>query len=762
MNRIEVLPVILINEIIVLPNTTKTLDVTGEENIKALDKALRANLGNILIFTNDSTGSPRRYGVTAKIESYNKREDGSYVASVSILQRAKWINISSVDGHYSMDYEINETIFENYQQEIALFQKLINTVAKSNVKIHNYFQVINQVSRGVTTEHAIDLIVDNIGINTDSKYEYLVARKLNERIMMLIDDVEKLSKEKSIDEEIDKGIKKKIEDTNREYYLRERLKAIQNELDEDGSETSDIEELRDRIKEAKMPESIEKRAVKELNRYQSMGPNNQESHVIRQHLEYMIDLPWNKKTEDSNDLGEVRRQLDDSHYGLEKIKERIVEYLAVKILNNKNPQTIICLAGPPGVGKTSIARSIADSLGRKFVKASLGGVRDESEIRGHRKTYVGAMAGRILNGMRDAGVKNPVFLLDEIDKMASDYKGDPSSAMLEVLDPEQNSKFKDHYLGEEFDLSEVMFIATANYLQGIPEALRDRMEIINLSSYIEQEKFHIAKNHLIERQLERHGLDKKKFEITDDAILEIIKSYTREAGVRSLERKISQVIRKAITKILIDKVKTVVVTCDNLDEFLDKKAFSYNNVKEDVHPGVVTGLAYTQFGGDTLNVEVTKFKGKGSLILTGKLGDVMKESAQAALSYVKSNADKYEIDSKIFQENDIHIHVPEGATPKDGPSAGVTMISSIISCLTGKKANPHIGMTGEITLHGDVLPIGGLKEKSIAAHRRGLKKIFIPFENTKDIADIPKDVVDILEIKPVKHVDEIISNLFTN
>ncbi len=759
MKKIEILPVILLNDEIVVPNTTKTLEIRGKENINALEKAVRNNLGNILIFANDNNGSPRQYGVTAKVGSYNKKNDESYAISVSAVQRVRWINISVVDEHYSMEYEISETIFENYQQEIALFQKLINTIAKLKVKINNYFQLINQVSRGVSTEHAIDLIVDNLEINIEHKYEYLVTRKLNDRIMMLISDVEKFEKEKSIDEEIDEGIKKKIDDTNREFYLREKLKAIQSELDGDGSEISDVEELRERIKDANMPEQIEKNAIKDLNRYQSMGPNNQESHVIRQHLEFMLELPWNEGTNDSDDLSSVRKHLDESHYGLDKIKERIVEYLAVKILNNKNPQTIICLSGPPGVGKTSIARSIADSLGRKFVKASLGGVKDESEIRGHRKTYVGAMPGRILVGMRDAGVKNPVFLLDEIDKMSSDYKGDPSSAMLEVLDPEQNSKFKDHYLGEEFDLSEVMFIATANYLQGIPEALRDRMEIINLNSYVEQEKYNIAKNHLISRQLERHGLKKEKFNITDEAIRDIIKYYTREAGVRELERKIGQVIRKAITKILIDKKEVVNVDSSNLEDYLGKKIYAHDNVKEEVHPGVVTGLAYTQFGGDTLNVEVTKFKGKGSLILTGKLGEVMRESAQAALSYVRANAEKYNIDSDVFQNNDIHIHVPEGAIPKDGPSAGVTMVSSIVSCLTAKRANPYIGMTGEITLHGDVLPIGGLKEKSIAAHRRGLRKIFVPRDNEKDVDDIPDEVLDSLKIEVVSHVDEIIEEL---
>jgi ATP-dependent Lon protease len=506
-----------------------------------------------------------------------------------------------------------------------------------------------------------------------------------------------------------------------------------------------------------MPAHIEEKALYELSRYQTLPASSGESGVIRTYLDFLIDLPWHEVSIDETDISKAETALDSTHFGLEKVKERIIEYLAVKILTGKNPQTILCLVGPPGVGKTSLAQSIAKALGRNFVKQSLGGVKDESEIRGHRRTYLGALPGRILQGMKKAKVVNPVFLLDEIDKLGFDYKGDPSAALLEVLDPEQNAKFSDHYLEEQYDLSQVLFIATANYLGNIPAPLRDRMEIIELSSYTEIEKLNIAKEHLIAKQLETHGLSPDKFEATDEAVMELIRSYTREAGVRQLDRLFGSLIRKAIKIILGDKKDKVRISEDNIVDFLGKPRFSNTKAEKDDQVGVVTGLAYTQFGGDTLPVEVTYYKGKGNLVLTGKLGDVMKESAQAALSYVKSNADKLNIDMDVFHNNDIHIHVPEGAVPKDGPSAGVTITTAIVSALTNKKVDHFLGMTGEITLRGRVLPIGGLKEKSIAAHRSGLKAIMIPMDNKKDLEDIPQDVKDNLEIIPVETIDEIIT-----
>ena len=508
-----------------------------------------------------------------------------------------------------------------------------------------------------------------------------------------------------------------------------------------------------------MPKNVEEKAIYELQRYQSLPASSGESGVIRTYLDFLVDLPWHEVSIDEKDINKAEAALDSTHFGLEKVKERIIEYLAVKILTGKNPQTILCLVGPPGVGKTTLAQSIGLALGRNFVKQSLGGVKDESEIRGHRRTYLGALPGRILQGMKKAGVINPVFLLDEVDKLGSDYKGDPSAALLEVLDPEQNAKFSDHYLEEQYDLSQVLFIATANYLGNIPSALRDRMEIIELSSYTEIEKYNIAREHLIKKQTSTHGLDNTKFSITDEALMLLIRSHTREAGVRQLDRIIGTLVRKSIKMILGDKVKSVEINVDNVEGFLGKARYSNTKSETEDQVGVVTGLAYTQFGGDTLPVEVTYYKGTGKLMLTGKLGDVMKESAQAALSYVKSNSKMYKIDPDFYNEHDIHIHVPEGAVSKDGPSAGVTITTAIISALTDRKVDHFIGMTGEITLRGRILPIGGLKEKSIAAHRSGLKTIMIPWDNKKDLEDIPQDVRDQLEIIPVGTIEEIIAKV---
>ena len=507
-----------------------------------------------------------------------------------------------------------------------------------------------------------------------------------------------------------------------------------------------------------MPKGMEEKALNELSRYSSMSMASAESSIVKTYLDFVISLPWTKESDESRDIKKAKEQLDKDHYGLEIVKERILEYLAVKIMTQKNPQAILCLVGPPGVGKTSLAKSIAASLNKNFVKQSLGGVKDESEIRGHRRTYVGALPGRILQGMQRAKVINPVFLLDEVDKLSSDFRGDPASAMLEVLDAEQNQFFSDHYLEEPYDLSKVFFIATANYLENIPAALRDRMEVVELSSYTEYEKFEIAKRHLIDKQLELHGLNKCDFILTDEALWMIIRKYTKEAGVRELERNIGTLVRKAIKTILMDNISEVKIDENNLEEWLGKAKFAYNKVDGKDQIGVVTGLAYTQYGGDTLPVEVTYYKGQGKLVLTGKLGDVMKESAQAALSYVKANAVKFKIDENLFKENDIHVHVPEGAVPKDGPSAGVTMATAIVSALSHRLAKHTVGMTGEITLRGRVLPIGGLREKSIAAHRSGLKTILIPKENVRDIDEIPEGVKNELEIIPVSIIDEVIEN----
>ena len=506
-----------------------------------------------------------------------------------------------------------------------------------------------------------------------------------------------------------------------------------------------------------MPKSMEEKALNELSRYSMLSAASGESSIARTYLDFIVSLPWSKASVDCDDLVKAKQQLDIDHYGLNKVKDRILEYLAVCIMTKKTPQAILCLVGPPGVGKTSLAKSIAKAMNKQFVKQSLGGVKDESEIRGHRRTYLGALPGRILQGMKRAGTINPVFLLDEIDKLTSDYRGDPASAMLEVLDGEQNHAFSDNYLEEPYDLSKVFFIATANYLENIPPALRDRLEIVELSSYTEFEKFEIAKIHLIDKQLQLHGLSKCDFKLTDEALWMLIREYTREAGVRELERYIGTLIRKAIKTILLDKTMPIVIDENNISSWIGKPRYSYTKLDEIDQVGIVTGLAYTQYGGDTLPIEATCYKGDGRLILTGKLGDVMKESGQAALSYVKNNCKNLNIDPDIFKINDIHIHVPEGAVPKDGPSAGVALTTAIASLLSNKKVDHTLGMTGEVTLRGRVLPIGGLREKSIAAHRSGLKKILIPIENVKDIEDVPATVLEQLQIIPVATVEEVLN-----
>ncbi|MGD9761391.1 MAG: endopeptidase La, partial [Candidatus Izemoplasmatales bacterium] len=519
---------------------------------------------------------------------------------------------------------------------------------------------------------------------------------------------------------------------------------------------SDAQKFLEQIEESDMSPKVKDKALKELKRYEYLSPNSSESNVVRTYLETLISIPWSKTTKDEEDINVAIQKLEDAHFGLEKVKERIIEYLSVKMLTGKNPQTILCLSGPPGVGKTSLAKSIANALNREFVKTSLGGVHDEAEIRGHRRTYVGALPGRIINGMIKAKVVNPVFLIDEIDKLAMTDRSDPSSALLEVLDPEQNQFFSDHYVEEDYDLSQVIFITTANYLQNIPDPLRDRMEVIELSSYTEIEKFHIAKQFLVEKQIKSHGLEMKKLTITDAAIKTIIRDYTREAGVRQLERLIGSIVRKSIKQILTKNLDNITIKQDNLAKYLGKPLFKNNQVSKTDMVGVVTGLAYTMAGGDTLEVEATYYEGKNNLVLTGNLGDVMKESAMAALSYVKSNSKKLKISPEVLEKNDFHIHVPEGAIPKDGPSAGVTIATALISVMTNRKVNRFIGMTGEITLNGRVLPIGGLKEKSIAAARTGLKEIIIPEGNEKDVEDIPKEVQDVLKIHFAKTIDDVL------
>ena len=616
--------------------------------------------------------------------------------------------------------------------------------------------VIAKVSEGVTPEILTDVFAFNLPLDYNSKLKYLNTIDTTERMISILKDLRHEKAVKEIEDEIDNKVRQNVNESQKEFYLREKMKVIQEELGDKARKESDIEELRNKIKQCKMPKEMEEKALQELSRYSMLNAASGESGISRTYLDFIVSLPWSNSSEDTKDILKAKEQLDKDHYGLDKVKDRILEYLSVCIMTNKTPQAILCLVGPPGVGKTSLAKSIALALNKKFIKQSLGGVKDESEIRGHRRTYLGALPGRILQGMKKAGTINPVFLLDEVDKLTSDYRGDPASALLEVLDSEQNKWFSDNYLEEPYDLSKVFFIATANYLDHIPAPLRDRLEIVELSSYTEFEKFEIAKRHLIDKQLNIHGLSKADFILTDQALWLMIREYTREAGVRELERLIGTLVRKAIKSILMKESTPITIDENNITSWLGKPKFTYNKLDLEDQIGIVTGLAYTQFGGDTLPIEATSYSGDGKLLLTGKLGDVMKESGQAAFSYVKNNAEKLNIDKDIFKTNDIHIHVPEGAVPKDGPSAGVALTTAIASLLSKRKIDHTIGMTGEITLRGRVLPIGGLREKSIAAHRSGLKTILIPKENVKDIEDIPQSVLENLKIIPVSTIDEVL------
>ncbi|MDE6241961.1 MAG: endopeptidase La [Anaeroplasmataceae bacterium] len=765
-----VLPAIAVRGVIPLPSNEFRIEVGRQNSVMALDAAEKMYGGNILLLIQKDANSKEvteedveSVGVLAKITLKLKLPNKNYKVKFKISDRISVQNFTSLDPYFVCAYEKLHSYMHNDDKEAALIKNIASAISRPAA---NIVQSLDEVSRALQQGTNVAVLSDVIAYNLKitgpqtMKYRYLAELDATKRLEYILEDIEHEKQIVEIENKINDDVKKSIDESQKEYYLREKMKAIQNELGDKARQEEDVEALRKAIEEAHLPQNVYDKAKNELQKYASTSNQMAESGVIRTYLEWIINLPWYKQTEDTTDLKKVAESLDKNHYGLEKVKDRIVEYLAVKMMTGKNPNTILCFAGPPGVGKTSLAKSISEALGRKFIKQSLGGVRDESEIRGHRRTYIGALPGRILKGMKDAGSVNPVFLLDEIDKMTADYRGDPAAAMLEVLDPEQNKYFSDNYLEEPYDLSQVMFITTANDLSNIPAPLRDRMEIIELSSYTEIEKFNIGFKHLLKRNLDEHGLKEEQLTIQDDAMYAIIQNYTREAGVRELNRMIATICRKTVKKILIDKIESQVVTCDNLSEFLGKIRFTNNKNREMDQVGIVTGLAYTQFGGDTLDIEVMTYPGKGGLQLTGKLGDVMKESAQAAYSYVRSHAKDYGIDNEVFEKNDVHIHVPEGAVPKDGPSAGVTLTTAIVSALANKPVDCHIGMTGEITLRGQVLPIGGLREKSIAAHRSGLTTIFIPKENERDIEDIPEEVRNVLEIRPVSHIKEILNKVF--
>lgn len=757
------LPVLPVRGVISLPNTEIRLEIGRPQSIEALE-ACEAN-GNYVVLVSQvdpNVEMPQsddlfQYGTIAKITMKIKLPNGHYKVKFNSITRIEVDEYIQVDPYFEAVVKTMPSVLMESDQEEAMLRLLLDEVSEHGSLLFAHpADVTALIDAAQTADKMSDIIAFYLRISEEDKMKYLSLTAVEERLTELLKDIEKEKNIAELEMKINQEVKRSLDEHQKEFYLREKMKAIQKELGDDYSKDSVSQEFREKVQALQMPEAVKQKALEEIKRFEMLPANSSESGVVRTYLEWLVALPWNVQTEDNKDILFAEKTLNEQHFGLEKVKERILEYLAVKTMTGKNPSTILCLVGPPGVGKTSLARSIADALGRKFVKVSLGGVKDESEIRGHRRTYLGALPGRMIQAMKKAGTTNPVFLLDEIDKMASDYKGDPASAMLEVLDPEQNSHFSDHYLEEEYDLSQVLFVATANYLENIPAPLRDRMDIINVESYTEQEKAEIATRYLIPRQLDAHGLTKDQLTIADGVVMEMIQYYTREAGVRQLERLVGSSCRKVARKLLAENLETVTVDSKMLVLLLGKHKFNHGLMEQDDQVGVVTGLAYTQFGGDILPVEVTYYKGTGKMVLTGKLGDVMKESAQTAISYVRANAEKFGIDPAIFKDHDIHIHVPEGATPKDGPSAGVTMVTALVSAFTQKAVNREVGMTGEVTLRGRVLPIGGLKEKSISAHRAGLKMVIMPKENEKDLEDIPESVKQDITFIPVSTVDEVL------
>ena len=765
-NYLDILPALAVRREAPIPNNDLRIEVGREFSLNALNLAESKYNSNIVLLLqtnplveNVTPNDILPVGILAKITLKVKLPSGNYKVKFKLIRRVNIEEFVSEKPCFMVKFNPVETVFGSAEEEVALVKMIVDELMpKAKEYLLNPDDVISNIQNGANTETVCDKISFNLKSTDGDKSKYILEKELNARLKYILEDLKHEQQIIEIENKINESVKKSIDESQKEYYLREKMKAIQTELGDKAKRDEDIESMRQRIKDANMPERTEKKVLDELRRYQETPSQMADSQILKNYIEFLISLPWYKTSTDNDDLTKVADALNKEHYALDKVKERIIEYIAVKIMTKKNPQTILCLVGPPGVGKTSLAMSIAQALGRKFIKQSLGGVKDESEVRGHRRTYIGALPGRILKGMSEAQTVNPVFLLDEIDKMSSDYKGDPTSAMLEVLDPEQNHTFSDNYVEEPYDLSQVMFIATANYLENIPAPLRDRMEIVELSSYTKFEKFQIAKEHLIEKQIEVHGIDNTQFEIDDDAIYHIIEHFTREAGVRELNRYLGSLIRKAIKEILVTKTNKVHITKENINKYLGRDKYTDSSIHDKDTVGVVTGLAYTQFGGDTLDVEATYYRGKGGLVLTGKLGDVMKESAQTALSYVKAHADDFKINPTLFNENDIHIHVPEGAIPKDGPSAGVTMATAIVSALTQRPVKRNLGMTGEITLRGAVLPIGGLREKSIAAHRSGLNTILIPNGNVNDIEDVPTEVKSALNIISVKTIEEVINH----
>lgn len=757
------IPLLPLRGLLVYPTMVLHIDVGRERSVAALEHAmLEDNLIFLVTQKEMSIENPTpddlySVGTVAYVKQMLKLPNGTIRVLVEGLNRAKVIDYRDAEEFAVVEIENFEDSNTVDPETEALMRTLLT-----------YFEKYSKASSKVTTEtydtvadieepgRFADMVASYLPLKINGKQEILKIIDVKERLEILIQRLHDEQEVLNLEKKISSKVKRAMEKAQKEFYLREQMKAIQTELGDREGKTGEVSELKKKIQESGMPESTLKAAYKELDRYEKLPAAAAESGVIRSYIDWLVALPWKEKTEDRHDIKMAEKVLNRDHEGLDKVKERILEYLSVRQLKQSLRGPILCLAGPPGVGKTSLAKSISEALNRKFVRISLGGVRDESEIRGHRRTYVGAMPGRIIQGMKKAGTVNPVFLLDEIDKMSNDFRGDPSAAMLEVLDPEQNNTFSDHYIEETYDLSNVLFVATANDLSTIPGPLLDRMEIITIAGYTEQEKHEISKKHLIPKQLREHGLTKTQLQIRDDAIIDLIRFYTREAGVRGLERQIATLCRKAAMQIVAGDKKRVVMAAKNLEDILGKHRFHYGQAETENQIGVATGLAYTTVGGDTLQIEVSLTPGKGKLQLTGKLGDVMKESAQTALSYVRSKSEDLNIDPEFFDKHDIHIHVPEGAVPKDGPSAGITMVTAITSAITKRPIRREVGMTGEVTLRGRVLPIGGLKEKTLGAHRAGLTTIILPKDNERDIDDIPDSVREQLSFKIVSNADEVL------
>ena len=768
-SELQTIPVLPLRDVVVFPYMVMPLFVGRPRSIHSLDEAM--NHGKQLLLVSqkqpelEEPGIDDLYdvGTIANIIQLLKLPDGTVKVLVEGQQRAQIYQLEDTGEHFQAQIKPIESTLGN-KKELQVVHKAALDEFQNYVNLNKKVQpdILSALQQIENLEQLSDTLASHLPVSVAQKQTVLEMTNVVERFEYLLGLMQSEADLLQVEKRIRSRVKKQMEKSQRDYYLNEQIKAIQKELGEEENAISEIEQLRQKIEEARMPLEAREKVEAELQKLKMMSPMSAEATVVRSYIDWMIQVPWHKRSKVKKDLAKAQEILDADHYGLERVKERILEYLAVQTRLNQLKGPILCLVGPPGVGKTSLGQSIANATGRKYVRMALGGVRDEAEIRGHRKTYIGSLPGKLIQKMAKVGVKNPLFLLDEIDKMSSDMRGDPASALLEVLDPEQNAHFNDHYLEVDYDLSDVMFVATSNSMH-IPTPLLDRMEVIRLSGYTEDEKLNIATRHLINKQMERNGLKTGELTIDDSAIVDIIRYYTREAGVRNLEREISKICRKAVKTLLLDKkLKSIKVTAKNLHDYLGVKRFEFGRADTQNRVGEVTGLAWTEVGGDLLTIETASVPGKGKLSYTGSLGDVMKESIQAAMTVVRARADKLGINPEFHEKRDIHIHVPDGATPKDGPSAGIAMCTALVSCLTGNPVKSEVAMTGEISLRGKVLPIGGLKEKLLAAHRGGIKTVVIPKDNVKDLEEIPENAKRDLNIHAVETIDEVLTIALEN